>query len=238
MPLKVDFLICSGIYAIYIYQATFYSLLFVLFASICSKRGWERTVRSCPFDVSITGAWVTIPSPLLLRNLGIFVLSIIPKFTQLCRWSSLSCMKVCLVIGSCGKMSRNSLRAIIATWLNASQRSRVGVGMKMSARREGSVSSLCGQNAWILRYIRTDLYLVLTWSHVFQAGVKNRRIFKSMPRWICTRPFTPAYSQVPRGTHQWQHTSMTAYMSATIIALPVAGANVSQPCTTITCDVS
>ena len=43
-------------------------------------------------------------------------------------------MNANLAIDSGGNISVNSLLAVIAAWLNASQRSRVGVGMIRSAR--------------------------------------------------------------------------------------------------------
>ena len=45
----------------------------------------------------------------------------------------------------------NSLHIVIAAWLNASQRSRVGVGMNRSARSYGLDTALC-ENVHLIFY--------------------------------------------------------------------------------------
>ena len=54
----------------------------------------------------------------------------------------------------------NSLRAVIAEWLNDSQRSRNGVGMVRYVRGEVLIA-LNSPKVWIPRYIRTYLLLIL-----------------------------------------------------------------------------
>ena len=57
-------------------------------------------------------------------------------------------------------MRTNSLRAVITTRLNASQKSRVGVVMNRSAKGE-ILNVLNSLTDWIPRCIRTYLYFTL-----------------------------------------------------------------------------
>ena len=60
------------------------------------------------------------------------LLYITVSISRLCP-SSLSCINEYLAINSGGNTGVNSLRPVIAVWLNSSQRSQVGVRMNRSA---------------------------------------------------------------------------------------------------------
>ena len=62
----------------------------------------------------------------------------------------------------------SSLLAVVAAWLNASQRSRNGLGMNRSARGE-VYSTLSSPKDWIPCYIRT--YFLITYNLYLQCLV-------------------------------------------------------------------
>ena len=49
----------------------------------------------------------------------------------------------------------NSLHAIIAVWLNASQRGKISIGMNRSVGVTGKSHTLSGPRDWMLHYMRT-----------------------------------------------------------------------------------
>ena len=61
--------------------------------------------------------------------------------------SSVSCINGCLaIIDSDGNMlvtTRGSICAVLAAWLNSSQRSQVDVGMNSTPREREGVSKVC-----------------------------------------------------------------------------------------------
>jgi len=71
--------------------------------------------------------------------------------------SSLNCMTECLAIDSDVCLCTNSLRVLIAAWLNAAWCSIEQVCQRFKRK----LSALSNREDWILRYIRTYFYFIL-----------------------------------------------------------------------------
>ena len=78
-------------------------------------------------------------------------------FTLHCS-TSISCINKYQTIDRGGYLYTNRFRALIAAWLDVSQRSRDGVRLNWGAR-EKRVNALYSHWEWKLRYVRTNLYL-------------------------------------------------------------------------------
>ena len=107
---------------------------------------------------------------LLFWGLGIFVLSTMSQFTQL--------YNEYLAMDSGGDMWVNNPHAVIAAYLNASQRTLVGVGMNMSVRE------------WSVKCFKWTIFSIFSYTH--QIVALSAVVHIVWP--CCSRPFL--YKQI------------------------------------------